>query len=395
MKRVNLWGRLVLTIFLGSIAGVCIPGDGSALAEKPEEVVVDVLIAFRKAPGLAEEGIVRGAGGQIKRTYHLVPAIAAQIPQQAIEGLRHNPNITTIEPDGIVQAIDTELDNAWGVKRIGAGIVHDLGNQGAGIKVAVIDTGIDYNHPDLNANYAGGYDFVNGDSDPMDDNMHGTHVSGTIAAEDDGVGVVGVAPKARLYALKVLNAVGSGYYSDVIAALQWCVDNGIQVTNNSYGSSGDPGVTLKAAFDNSAAAGIVHVAAAGNSGNRPGKGDSIIYPARYDSAIAVTATDANNKRASWSSTGPKAELAAPGVSIYSTLPNGGYGTLSGTSMATPHVTGTAALVISAGITDTNGNGKINDEVRKRVDQTADDLGSPGRDSFYGYGLVDADEAAVL
>lgn len=366
-------------------------GPATAAAAPPE--MVNVLIGFDRQPGPNEEGIVRGAGGNIKYTYHLVPAIAALVPQTAIEALTRNPRVTRVEPDIKVYAIDAELDNTWGVKRIGAGTVHDGGNRGAGVKIAIIDSGVNYNHADLNANYAGGYDFVNSDNDPMDDNGHGTHVAGTVAARDNDVGVVGVAPEASIYALKVLGASGSGSYSAVIAALQWSVDNGIQVTNNSYGSSGDPGTTTKAAFDNAYAAGVLHVAAAGNSGTPPGKGDNVIYPARWANVIAVAATDNSDKRASWSSTGPDVELAAPGVSINSTLKGGGYGTMSGTSMASPHVAGTAALVIASGITDANGNGKINDDVRQKLTATADDLGAAGRDLWYGFGLVNAAKAA--
>jgi len=135
------------------------------------------------------------------------------------------------------------------------------------------------------------------------------------------------------------------------------------------------------------------VAAAGNSGTPPGKGDNVGYPARWDSVIAVAATDKNDNRASFSSTGPAVELAAPGVAINSTLPGNSYGAYSGTSMASPHVAGTAALVIASGITDSNGNGLINDEVRLQLQGTAIDLGDPGRDSKYGYGLVDAAAAA--
>ena len=364
----------------------------SAAAQPPE--MVKVLISFDRQPGPAEEGIVRGVGGGVKYTYHLVPAIAASIPEAAIQGLLRNPRVTSIEPDITVYAIDAELDNAWGVKHIGAGTVHDGGNRGAEMKIAIIDSGIDYTHPDLDANYDGGYDFVNDDTDPMDDYGHGTHVAGTVAAEDDGVGVVGVAPEARIYALKVLGADGSGLYSDVIAALQWARDNGIQVTNNSYGSSDDPGDTVKAAFDNSYAAGVLHVAAAGNSGIPPGKGDSVIYPARWESVIAVAATDEGDKRARWSSTGADLELAAPGVDIYSTLLGGGYGEKDGTSMASPHVAGTAALVmVSGAVSDTDGLYGIANEVRERLSATADDLGDAGWDPKYGYGLVDADEAA--
>ncbi len=350
---------------------------------------VDVLIAFSSLPGRAEETLVRSAGGEIRFRYHLVPAIAARIPSEAVTALRANPRVTAIEPDGRVFALDVELDNTWGVNRIGAGPVHQSGVRGAGVKVAVIDTGIDYNHPDLAANYAGGFDFVNNDDDPFDDNKHGTHVAGTVAARDDDSGVVGVAPDATLYGLKVLDANGSGSFSGVIAALQWAVDNGVQITNNSYGSSVDPGATTQAAFDNSAAAGILHVAAAGNSGTCDGTGDNVAFPARYASVVAVAATDSNDGSPCFSSTGPDVELSGPGVSINSTVPGGGYQVLSGTSMASPHVAGTAALLLGQGVTDTNLDGRVNDEVRVILVTTAHDLGTPGRDTWYGYGLVDA------
>jgi len=362
-----------------------------ALGQRPARV--KVLIGFTHQPGPAEQVLVHRAGGTIRYTYHLVPAIAASVPESAIQGLLNNPNIARIEPVIEVYAVDTELDDSWGVKRIGAGTVHDDGNKGTGVKVAIIDSGIDCNHLDLTNNCAGGYDFVNDDDDPMDDYGHGTHVAGTVAALDNGEGVVGVAPEAQLYALKVLGSGGSGDYTHVIAALQWAVDNGVQVTNNSYGSSGDPGETVKAAFDNAYAAGILHVCAAGNSGDPPGRLDSVIYPARYESCIAVAATDQSDERPRWSSTGPDLELSAPGVEINSTLLGGGYGEGSGTSMASPHVAGTAALVIASGITDANSNGYVNDEVRQRLIDTADDLGDAGWDTKYGYGLVDADEAA--
>ncbi|MFC1861231.1 S8 family serine peptidase [Chloroflexota bacterium] len=363
---------------------VSLIGPATVAASPPE--MVKVLIGFDRQTGSNEAAIVRGAGGSIKHTYHLVPAIAASIPEAAIQGLLRNPKVTHIEPDITVYAIDTELDNSWGVKHIGSGTVHDGGNKGAGVKIAIIDSGIDYNHSDLDANYAGGYDFVNNNPDPMDIDGHGTHVAGTIAAEDDGVGVVGVAPDAEIYALKVLEG-GTGDYSDVIAALQWAVDNGIQVTNNSYGSAGYPGDTVRDAFNNAYTAGVINIAAAGNEGIPPGRGDNVIYPARWDSVVAVAATDVSNERARWSSTGPAVELSAPGVNINSTLPGGGYGGMSGTSMASPHVAGTAALVIAAGITG-------NDVVRQQLIDTADDLGDTGLDPKYGYGLVDAYEAAL-
>ncbi len=388
-------GQLRQILLAALLVFVTAFGLGVAPAMAQPTTKAQVLIGFDRQPGPAEEALVHRAGGTIKYTYHLVPAIAASVPEAAIEGLRKTPRVTSVDPDGEVYLIDAELDNAWGVKRIGAGNVHPY-NKGTGVKVAIIDTGIDYSHPDLDANYAGGYDFAMGDSDPMDYHGHGTHVAGIVAAEDNDLdsSVVGVGPEVRLYALKVFDDDGSGgRWSDIIAALQWAVDSGIQVTNNSYGTSVNPGGTVEAAFNNAEAAGVLNVAAAGNSGNPRGKDNKVIWPARYDSVIAVATTDTNDNRAWWSSTGDQVELAAPGVSIPSTWKDGGYNTISGTSMASPHVAGTAALVIATGITDANGNGRINDEVRLRLQQTADDLGDPGRDSWYGFGLVDADEAA--
>ena len=345
-----------------------------------------VIIGFKSTPSQADKAVVHGHGGDIKYSYTIINAIAAKLPEQAIENIQKNPRVTYVEMDGEVHTLGTELDDSWGVKRIGAGIVHAGGNKGAGVNVAIIDTGIDYTHLDLYDNFDRellGYDFANGDSDPMDDNGHGTHCAGIVAAEDDGAGVVGVAPEAYLYAVKVLDNTGSGYWSDVIAGIQWSVNNNMEVISMSLGGGDSQG--MEAACDAAYNAGIVVVASAGNSGNPPGKGDNVGYPAGYSSVIAVAATDSNDIRARWSSTGPAVELAAPGVSIYSTYMGGGYATKSGTSMACPHVAGTAALVIVSGIT---GSGAV----RARLQNTADDLGATGKDNLYGDGLVDADEA---
>ncbi len=343
--------------------------------------LVKVLIGFKEKPGAAQQAMVRAVGGQIKYTYTLIPAIAAAVPEAAIEPLKKNPNVTNIELDSMMYALDIELDNSWGVKRIGAGLVHDSGNNGDGIKIAIIDTGINEDHPDLDDNIMGGVNFVSKPSwkvpDPNkwdDDNGHGTHVAGIIAAEDNNTGVVGVAPGAALYALKVLDRTGSGYVSDVIAAIQWATVNDVQVINMSLGGAAN--VSLGDACSSAYKIGLILIASAGNGGE-------VSCPAAYDSVIAVSATGSNDELAWFSSTGPEVELAAPGVDIYSTYKGGGYTNLSGTSMASPHVAGTAALVIAAGISD----------VRGKLQNTADDLGDSGRDWLYGYGLVDADEAA--
>ena len=356
---------------------------------------IKVLIGFDRTPGAADEALVRGVGGAVKYRYHLVPAIAANIPENAVAALLRSPRVTSVELDGEVHAIDAELDNTWGVKRIGAGEVHAVGNKGAGVGVAVIDSGIDYSHPQLSGAYVDGRDFVNDDDDPMDDNDHGTHVSGTIAAVDDNVGVVGVAPDAALFGLKVLSASGSGYWSDIIAALQWVVDYNalydpdIRITNNSYGSKGNPGGIVQMAFDNAYYNyGILHIAAAGNNGNCGGKGNNVGYPARFDSVVAVAATNSSDGSPCFSSTGPDLELAAPGVSIKSTVPGGGYAVWNGTSMASPHVAGAAALVAAS-------NGALsNAEIRQRLVDTAIDLGPTGWDTYYGHGLIDVAAAVT-
>jgi len=353
---------------------------GSA-ADNDTKTKEPVIIGFKSTPGHADKAMVRGHGGDIKYSYTIINAIAAKLPEQAIVNIQKSPRVTYVEMDGEVHTLDAELDNSWGVKHIGAGTVHESDNKGSGVKVAILDSGIDYTHSDLDDNYIGGYDFVNTDEDPMDDHGHGTHCAGIVAAKDNGEGVVGVAPEADLYAVKVLNSGGSGYLSDVVAGIQWSVDKGTDVISMSLGSD-FRSIPLKKACDNAYSSGVLLVAAAGNDGYSPGKGN-VGYPARYDSVIAVAATDISNTRASFSSTGPDVELAAPGVSVKSTYPGEEYAIKSGTSMACPHVAGTAALAIFAG-----------GDVRQRLQDTADDLGDEGRDNLYGYGLVDADGAAL-
>jgi subtilisin len=364
---------------------------------------VPVLIRFRQgAPGQAEAALVARNGGQVERQFTIVPAFSAKVPARAIAALRAAPGIDAVELDGQVELHD--YNNVWGVRRIGAPVVHAgqwVGDGqdpapilGTGIRVAVLDTGVDYFHLDLAANYRGGYDFVNNDNDPWDDHTagHGTHVAGTVAALCNGLGAVGVAPEVDLYALKVMNSSGSGSWSAIIAALDWAVQNGMQVVNLSLGSSTDPGTIVRDAFNNAYAAGLIIVSSAGNAG----LGENTVgFPAQYDSVIAVASTTSTDARSSFSSTGPAVELAAPGSSIYSTMPGGGYALKSGTSMAAPHVAGAAALVLASGIIDLDGDGRVNDEVRLVLQTTAEDLGTAGRDDYFGFGLIDAPAAVYL
>ena len=366
-----------------------------AVSQPPERV--KVLIGFHQRPGLPELNAVKANGGKITSRFRIIDSIAAEVPQNALIGLRNNPLVKIVEPD--TECTANEYGEDWGIARVGARLVHE-GNVatdiepilGTGVRVAVLDTGIDYTHPDLSAVYFGGYDFVNNDTDPMDDHYHGTHCAGTIAASLDGAGVVGVAPEASLYGLKVLSSTGSGSYSYVISALDWCVQNQIQVASLSLGSPTDPGSQVRDAFARANAAGVVVVASAGNSGSGA---DTVGYPAKYESVIAVASTTRSDTRSSFSSTGPAVEIAAPGSNIFSTYPGADYAYLSGTSMACPHVSGVAALLLAAGIADHNDDGLYNDDVRLVLQMTAEDFGLEGRDVEFGYGIVDAASAIAL
>jgi subtilisin len=361
-----------------------------------------VIVGFHQKPGPSEKALIHGAKGIIKRTYRLIPAIAANLPEQAVAQIKKNRKVAYVEEDGIFMAVEPlagdEYLDAWGVEHIGADVAHSSGNKGAGIRIAVIDTGIDYTHEDLDDNYSGGWDFVFNDDDPFDDNWnsHGTHVAGVIAAVQNGIGVVGVAPEAELYAVKVLDGGGFGLLSWIIAGIEWAVDNQMDIVNLSL--EGMDFQSLQDACDNAFDAGVLLVAAGGNT-----YGGNVRYPAGYDSVIAVTGTDASDMKAYFSPISPEVELAAPGVSILSTcsltlqncVDSGGYRWLSGTSQAAPHVAGTAALLLSSpDLPDFNGDEMVNNaDVRFVLQDTAIDIGDPGQDNVYGFGLVNAAAAS--
>ena len=231
---------LILTLLPADVLGSQAGGGQAALSGSDASTrPTKVIVLFRDRPGAAARAAVEKAGGKVKRTFHLIKGISASVPANAIAGLRHNPLVAEVDTDLTLTASDLEYDNAWGVNRIGGQATFQAGITGAGVKVAIIDTGIDYIHdqppsaeppvvdPELLGHYKGGYDFVNNDTDPMDDNGHGTHVSGILAAEHNGYLVAGVAPDAWVYGLKILDASGNGDESNLIAALQWSVDNEI------------------------------------------------------------------------------------------------------------------------------------------------------------------------
>ena len=383
---------LVLLV-LGASLGISVAIAAGGQAEADRRIVV-----FQDwfANEARQAALVRAFGGDAVRSLPLVNAQAATLPPGIEKQLARRAEILRIDVDAEVRALGKPATPPgqdkknppeqpaevlpWGVDRIDAEYAWAT-SRGAGIAVAVLDTGIDRGHPDLAANIAGGVNFVSKPPwkpvDPSkwdDDNGHGSHVAGIIAALDNDIGVIGVAPEADLYALKVLDKTGSGYISQIIAGLEWCVDNGIDVANMSLGTDADI-QSFHDACDEAAAAGVILVAAAGNDGA------DVDYPGAYDSVIAVAATNAADAVPWWSSPGSAVAIAAPGVSVYSTWKGAGYDTIGGTSMAAPHVTGTLALALAAAAS-------------ADLCATADDLPPSGIDTYTGCGLVDAGEAVT-
>ncbi len=350
-------------------------------------------------------------GGEVVRDLPSVNGYAAALPRSAEEALRYHPAVLRVENDAVVRAFETDQNFleaffdrifepfrvsilrlqggkpqpsqtvSWGIAAVGADGAWSV-SQGEGIRVGILDTGADLKHLDLKVNVVGNYNAINPAKQANDDNGHGTHVAGIVAALRNEIGTVGVAPKASLYPIKVLNASGSGYVSDVIAGIEWAVSKNLQIANMSFGASEDV-LSLREAIQKARAAGMVLVAAAGNDYA------TVSYPARYPEVIAVSAIDREEAIAKFSGRGEEIDLAAPGVEIYSTYRNGGYATLSGTSMAAPFVSGVAAIALTqpVGAYDADGDGRWDPaELERKIFDTAKDIGVTGLDPLFGHGI---------
>ena len=247
---------------------------------------------------------------------------------------------------------DPAAGQLWGMKNIGASQVWPTSREATNVIVAVIDTGVDYNHPDLRANMWSkngryGYDFYDDDEDPMDEQDHGTHCAGTIAGVgNNGVGVVGVCWKAKIMAMRFMGPDGSGATSDAVKCIDWAVANGAHILSNSW-SGPDTSPELVEAITRAEKKGVLFVAAAGNTEGRRNNDAAPFYPASHNhpNIITVAAIDQNNAASSFTHFGRMSvDIGAPGVGIISTVRNGEYASQDGTSMAAPHVAGAAALI---------------------------------------------------
>ena len=334
--------------------------------------------------------------------------VLAKIPQIKVVTLRiphssrvpgmisayvQEPEVEYAEPNYFVHALsvtpnDPYYGTQWHLPKIKADEAWVETKGSSEVRIAVVDTGIDLDHPDIDAQVISGYDFVNGDNEPDDDEGHGTHMAGIIAAEtNNGEGVAGINWYAGLMPVKVLDEEGAGTHADVALGLIYAADNGARVINLSFGGE-DPSQTMEDAINYAYSKGCILVAGAGNEGG------GVLYPARYPNCIAVGATDEGDNwcgESIWgagfsSSYGAEIDVVAPGNNIVSTYPGGGFAVGSGASMATACVSGMAALTVSV-----NPN-LSNVQVRDVIRSTCDDLMEAGWDEYTGYGRINVLEA---
>ncbi|MFG1707145.1 S8 family peptidase [Nonomuraea sp. M3C6] len=360
----------LLALLISALALLTAPLPVSATAAPQETYIVQLNPALRAAPRDSAQDQVGRYGGQLIGVYeHAFKGYTARLSAAAAEQLRQSPNVLSVEPDAVVTAFPQTTPT--GVRRIFGPNNPNLDIDGIddvriNVDVAVVDTGVDNTHPDLNV--AARANCVTGvcvNNTGTDDNGHGSHVAGTVGALDNNIGPVGVAPGARIHGVKVLNAAGSGTLSAIAAGLNWVVARAstIEVINLSLGCSGCTSSAISTAITNAVNAGIVVVVAAGNSHANT----STFFPANHPDVVTVSAitdndglpggaggstlscrseTDQDDTSAFYSNFGATVEIAAPGTCIYSTYMAGGYATISGTSMASPHVAGAAGILTS-------------------------------------------------
>lgn len=397
---------IILLAFTTLVTGASENGVRNASENSQRKIVV-----FRTGTEELQDKLLEKHGLLKIRDLDFINVKVAFIPKGRLNAVKAEPAVLRIEDDARAfilgkpdkpgkppkeEAPDNNTNESdqtipWGITAVNSYATDGTGLTsftGSGVKVAVIDTGIDYTHPDLNVSVNNGTNIINPNKTFMDDNGHGTHVAGTIAAVNNNVGVVGVAPEATIYGVKVLDRKGGGWISDIAAGIQWSIDKNVDVINMSLGTTADLSV-LRDAVEKADIAGIVVVAAAGNDGD---EGNEKLYPGAYESVICVSAVSADNydnpstySLAYFSSWGTQVDVTAPGVYVRSTVPDGGYRYYQGTSMASPHVAGVAALVIES----------ERESYRDAIEQTADNSLLVDYDTdYYGAGLVNAKNAVI-
>ena len=287
----------------------------------------------------------RENAGMTVRPIPLIYAVKVSVPEGS--ELPELPEGVWMERDALVKMntagipkTASEKGLPWGIQQIRAPLAWNR-STGHRIRIGVIDTGIDHSHPDLKSSIGRGINLIDRTQLPHDDNGHGTHIAGTIAAANQPSGMIGVAPRSMVYPVKAFDHNGSAYVSDIILGIEWCVRNGMHIINMSFGMK-TRSKSLLTACTNAVNAGVVIVASSGNDGKRR----AIDYPARYPQTISVGATNRMRRIAPFSNRGPYIDIYAPGDRIHSAWLKGKYNEMSGTSMATSHVSGAIALLLA-------------------------------------------------
>ncbi|MBN1367165.1 MAG: S8 family serine peptidase [Dehalococcoidales bacterium] len=350
----------------------------------------NILVKFNSNATPADIALInRQNEGQIIKTLRELGVQVITVPagkaREKVQAYRANPKVAYAELDYIAQTVDTPndpyLSQQWGLTKVEAAGAWGVTTGNTAIKIAILDTGVDLDHPDLAGKIVVSTNFTTSTS-ANDVAGHGTHVAGIAAAStNNGTGTAGLGYNSSIMNVKVMGDDGSGYYSWVAQGIIWAADNGANVINMSLGGSA-ASTTLESAINYAWSKGVVIVAAAGNSGS-----SAPSYPAYYSNVIAAAATDSYDRLASYSNYGDWVDVAAPGSGIYSTLINGSYGYATGTSMASPFVAGLAGLVFTR-VTDTNNNKLLNDEVRTQIEAACDNIGVSG----IGQGRINAYKA---
>jgi thermitase len=406
---------VIALIFVVALSQLAPASYGEVTAANAGSVPVEFVVGFKREYRIPEVGkqLAVSSGGQILKelSHPALNAIVVRVPSEAADAfqraMRRSPLVRYVDKNGNVSATivpnDPGYATQWPLTKIQAPQAWDINTGSSSVVIGVIDTGIDYTHPDVAPNYlACGYDWVNNDANPIDDNGHGTHVAGTIAARtNNALGVAGVAGGwgtthgVTLIAEKVLDASGTGYWDDVASGITHAVDKcGVGVINLSLGGWGLPPTAVQDALQYAASKGVITVVAAGNDNKDAGLG---FYPCAYgpshpkssaEIVMCVSATDSSDNRASFSNYGDPVDISAPGVNVLSTVLAHSYAYMSGTSMATPQVAAVAALVKSQFPDATR------DQVWTYLLAGADDLGASGWDKYFGWGRVNAYQALL-
>jgi thermitase len=355
----------------------------------------EILVGFRQGTTLVDIAQLNTAhGAAIIDAIPQLRVVRVRIPKGSDEGrvaaaYQRNPHVQYAEPDYIASVLNTPNDPyftggyQWNMAKVQASSAWDVTTGSASVAVAILDTGVDLSHPDLQGKVVASVNFS--DSSTVNDlNGHGTHLAGIVgAATNNSQGVAGLGYNTTVMNVKVMGDNGTGGYSWVAQGVVWAADHGAKVINMSLGAEFGSS-TLEDAINYAWGKGVVVVAAAGNNAS-----STPFYPAAYPNVIAVASTDYNDHLVSSSDYGDWVDVAAPGASIWSTLPNDRYDSRSGTSMASPHVAGLAGLVFTQ-VVDSNADGRLNDEVRSCIEQNADNIGVAG----IGSGRINAYKAVL-